>query len=71
MPMLEKHFCLNFGQAIFNLAKLFKTKALQCIIGPAGPLYSLELLLLLLFLCLPKKICLGCPLEHLDIAVQT
>ena len=32
MPIQEKHFCLNFDQAIFNLAKFFKIKALQCLI---------------------------------------
>ena len=32
MPMQEKKNCLNFGQAIFNLAKFFKIKALQYII---------------------------------------
>ena len=32
MPMQEKQFCLNFGQAIFKLTKFFKIKALQCII---------------------------------------
>ena len=30
--MQEKHFCLNFDQAIFNLANFFKIKALQCLI---------------------------------------
>ena len=30
--MQEKHFCLYFGQALFNLAKFFKIKALQCLI---------------------------------------
>ena len=42
MPIQEKHFCLNFGQAIFHLAKLFIFKALQCIIflRKSSPIYT-------------------------------